>query len=236
MTFPVDQRSLGIHSSFRARRRAHVPQAASARVIAILVSALLLGALFTGQRALAFEQRAYEVEERDRDFEVRAYSQAIVAETNVEGDFESVGGEAFRILVAYISGENEARQSIAMTAPVTQESKGTKIAMTAPVTQEPSMRGYRVTFVMPSTFTLETLPVPRDGRIRLRQEPAQRFAAVRYSGFWSRSNYERHLEELRGWIDQRNLTPSGPPVWARYDPPFMPWFLRKNEILIPVAQ
>jgi hypothetical protein len=170
---------------------------------------------------MAYEKRAYEVLEHDRGFEIRAYSPAIVAETTVEGEFEKVGSEGFRMLFAYISGENQAGESVAMTAPVTQEA---------------SQNGHRVTFMMPSAFTLETLPVPRDDRILLRHEPAQRFAAVRYSGFWSRSNYERHLGQLRRWIEERELVATGVPVWARYDPPFMPWFLRTNEILIPVNE
>jgi hypothetical protein len=232
----IDHEGSGIGSGSRTRRRSLDAQREGASLRPMLLLAVLLGTLITGRNVMAFEKRAYEVVEHDRVFEVRSYSQAIVAETIVEGEFESVGSEAFRILVAYISGENEARESIAMTAPVTQESKGRKVAMTAPVTQESSKGGYRITFMMPSTFTLETLPVPRDERIHLRQDPAQRYVAIRYSGFWSRRNYERHLSELRGWIHQRNLKPKGGPVWVRYDPPFMPWFLPKNEILIPVTQ
>jgi len=125
-----------------------------------------------------------------------------------------------------------------MTAPVTQESeekdKGEKIAMTAPVTQESINAGYRFTFMMPSNLSLETLPIPRDPRIRLRQEPAQRYATIQYSGFWSQKNYDRHLHQLQTWMKKRALSPSGEAVWARYDPPFMPWFWRTNEILIPI--
>ncbi len=156
----------------------------------------------------------------------------MVAETYVEGDFERVGTEGFRRLVAYIGGANREQGKIAMTAPVGQAPASEKIAMTAPVGQEKVGERYRITFVMPSKYTLEDLPQPADRRIRLREEPARTVAAIRYTGFWSRSRYEAHERRLLEWIHRRGLESVGEPVWARYDPPFMPWFLRRNEILI----
>ena len=202
------------------------------RFIGIVVIGGLLG--MAGD-AVAYERRAYAVTEKDRAFEIRDYAPAIVAETIIEGDFEEAGNKGFRILFAYISGENEKNESIEMLSPATQEPEGEKIAMTAPVTQETAETGYRFTFMMPSSKSLETLPNPLDQRIRLSEEPAQRYATVTYSGFWSQRNYERHLGKLRAWMSKRGIAPSGGAVWARYDPPFMPWFWRTNEILIPVA-
>jgi hypothetical protein len=95
---------------------------------------------------------------------------------------------------------------------------------------------YRITFVMPSKYTLETLPQPTDPRIQLRAEPARNVAAIRYTGFWSGFRYDVHERELYEWIERRGLEPLGEPVWARYDPPFMPWFLRRNEVLIEVRE
>jgi len=123
-----------------------------------------------------------------------------------------------------------------MTAPVVQEPVSEKISMTAPVAQKKVGDRYRITFLMPSKYTLETLPQPTDTRIRLRAEQERRVAAIRYSGFWSRSRYDDHERKLREWIDERGLEPIGEPVWARYDPPFMPWFLRRNEILIELRE
>ena len=123
-----------------------------------------------------------------------------------------------------------------MTAPVVQEPASEEIAMTAPVAQEKVGDRYRITFVMPSEYTLESLPQPIDPRIRLRAEPERRVAAIRYSGFWRRARYEDHERSLYDWIQQRGLEPIGEPVWARYDPPFTPWFLRRNEILIEVRE
>lgn len=89
---------------------------------------------------------------------------------------------------------------------------------------------------MPSTTSLETLPTPTDEKVRLRAIPARRMAAVRYSGTWSRERYERNLDRLRRWMQANGLACAGEPVWARYNPPFTPWFLRRNEILLPIEK
>jgi effector-binding domain-containing protein len=183
---------------------------------------------------MAVEKAEYSVVEKSDNLELRRYDAHIVAETFVEGEFEDVGSEGFRRLAAFINGENSTKQSIAMTAPVTQESGSQKIAMTAPVGQEKSGNKWRITFLMPAEYTLETLPEPLDSRVRLKTEPARLMAAIRYSGTWRRSRYDAHLARLLTWIEDRGYRPTGEPVWARYDPPFMPWFLRRNEVLIAV--
>jgi effector-binding domain-containing protein len=85
-----------------------------------------------------------------------------------------------------------------------------------------------------ASYTLETLPAPNDPAVSLRQVPARYMAAVRYSGFWSEKAYNSNLDELSSWMAQQGLKAVGEPIWARYNPPFMPWFLRRNEILVPV--
>ncbi|MEN8689866.1 MAG: heme-binding protein [Desulfobacterales bacterium] len=183
---------------------------------------------------MAIEEVPYTVIEQNGAFELRQYSPHIVAETTVEGAFDQVGSEGFRRLADYINGENRTKQSIAMTAPVSQEAQPEKIAMTAPVGQEKSGDRWRITFVMPSKYALDTLPEPVDSRIDIKQEPGRLVAAVRYSGTWSRKRYEENKARLLAWIEERGFKQTAEPVWARYNPPFMPWFLRRNEILIPV--
>ncbi len=192
--------------------------------------------LLVAKSALAIEKAKYTVLEKEDDFEIRQYDSQIVAETFVEGGLEDVGNEGFRRLYAYISGENTKKQSISMTAPVGQEVKSEKIAMTAPVKQEKKGEKWRITFLMPAEYTLETLPEPDDARVKLAQEPGRMMAAVKYSGTWSKEGYEENRALLEEYIQKRGLTKAGDPVWARYDPPFMPWFLRRNEVLIPVEK
>jgi len=194
---------------------------------------LLLG-LLASPIAMAIEEPRYQVIEQDGAFELRDYAAFLVAETRVEASFEDAGNEAFRRLFRYISGDNAAQQKIAMTAPVTQ-GKGEKIAMTAPVTQVADGDHYRVAFVVPSRYSASTVPKPLDPRIEIRTVPARRVAVWRYSGRWTQERYDQMERQLREAIVARGLRVNGPPVLARYDPPFMPWFMRRNEVLIPTA-
>ena len=184
---------------------------------------------------MAIEEASYHVVKAPGIFEIRDYAPHILAETIVDGSLQDAGNTAFRILFNYITGDNRSRSSISMTAPVSQKCAGEKIAMTAPVSQQSSAGMWAVSFMMPTSYSLETLPVPNDDRITLRQVPAHRVAAVRYSGGWSEKKYLHYLQELESWITSNGLNVIGAPVWARYNPPFTPWFLRRNEILIPIS-
>jgi len=184
---------------------------------------------------MAIEVPAYRVLEQDGAYELRAYPPELVAETEVRGDFDSAGGAAFRRLLGYISGRNRPREKIAMTAPVTQVAAGTSIAMTAPVTQVGDGESYRVAFLMPAGYTAASLPVPLDPSIAIREIPARTLAAWRYSGRWTRSRYEDMERALRQVLDAKHLRATGPAIFARYDAPFVPWPLRRNEVLIPVS-
>ena len=198
--------------------------------IILAIAVIIIGAT----NAMAIEEAAYEVVKKDGRFEIRDYAPYILAETVVEGDMEQAGGKAFKRLFRYISGDNRSQEKIAMTAPVSQEPTGEKIEMTAPVGQRGAEGQWTVSFMMPSSYTLATLPEPVDQNILLREVPAHRMAAVRYSGFWSEKKYLRYKKKLESWIREKGLTIVGEPVWARYNPPFTPWFLRRNEVLIPV--
>jgi effector-binding domain-containing protein len=195
---------------------------------------LILLACFAVGCATTVEEAKYKVISKAENFELRDYPSYIVAETEVEGTLEDAGDKAFNRLFDYISGENQSRDKIAMTSPVTQKPSSEKIAMTAPVGQKPTAGGWMVSFMMPMSYTLDTLPVPNNPDVKLRQIPARRMASVRYSGTWSEKRYLRYLKELESWIEKNGFRILGEPVWARYNPPFTPWFLRRNEILIPV--
>jgi len=195
---------------------------------------LLSTAALWSATAMAIEEPAHNVVERAEPFEVRNYQSYVVAETFVDGPFDSVGNEGFQRLFRYISGDSRAAEKITMTAPVEQEAASAKIAMTAPVEQERAGGRWRIAFVLPASYTLANAPQPTDGRVVLAEVPSRRMAVVRYRGTWSEARYGEELAVLRKFIDERGLTPVGELVFARYDPPFMPWFLRRNEIQIPV--
>lgn len=198
-----------------------------------LQSLVMVVMVFASSSLMAIEEAKYRVVLADGPIEIRDYEPSIVAETVVSGDFEDAGNSAFRRLFKYIDGNNVTQEEIAMTAPVSQE-RSEKIAMTSPVGQQPAPGGWAVSFMMPASYTMETIPEPKDDSVAIREMPAYRAAAIRYSGFWSEKNYQEHLAELNAWLDANGYQRAGEPVWARYDAPFKPWFLRRNEILIPV--
>lgn len=208
-----------------------MPAGVCARLLAIPL------ALLASSTAMAIEEPRFRVLERDGAYELREYAPYLVAETRVTADFERAGNAAFRRLFRYISGHNTTRQKIAMTAPVTQSRPpGEKIAMTAPVTQVAADQGYLVAFVVPAKYTLDTVPAPNDPTVRIREIPSQRVAVWRYSGRWTAANYGQHEAELRRAMAARGIRATGAPILARYNPPFMPGFMRRNEVLIPVSQ
>ncbi|MFN4091754.1 MAG: SOUL family heme-binding protein [Brevundimonas sp.] len=200
------------------------------------ILALLLILLAAGTPAMATEEPAFTLVLKDESFEVRDYGATVVAEVTVSGSQDRASNQGFRILAGYIFGGNTRRQSIAMTAPVAQRRVSENIAMTAPVSQTSSASGWTVRFTMPSGYTLETLPVPNDSRITLRDEPGQRMAVIRFSGIADARQVERRSAELEQQLQSRGLEPTGPISLAQYDPPWTLWFLRRNEVMVPIAR
>ena len=200
------------------------------------------------------EQQPYELVERYSDFELRRYPAQAVAEVEVTASFDRAGNVAFRHLFDYISGNNTARQSLSMTAPViqgvaaSQQDSTERVQMTAPVLQRgplddgPSGEGevnesaYTVAFVLPAGMTEETAPVPTDPRVKIRTLPGSTAAVLRFSGSGSRSAFVKRSQELQRAVVGAGLRPSGPVRFARFDPPFKPWFLRRNEVIQDVEQ
>ena len=183
------------------------------------------------------EQQPYDVLRSFDEFELRRYPEHLLAEVVVTGPFDEVGNRAFRYLFAYISGENVSRSRVAMTAPVVQDAASSRIAMTAPVVQQPegaSADSFRVAFVLPADLTADTAPRPTNPRVSLRTVPESRVAVTRYRGRWTQDGYTKHLDELRAAIAAAALIPVGEPRFARFDPPYKPAFLRRNEVLLDV--
>ena len=180
------------------------------------------------------EEQKYTVEQKFPKFEVRQYEACVFADVTVTGDFESAGSAGFRPLIGYISGNNKPNSKIAMTAPVVQEPV-LKIDMTSPVLQQSSGQENIISFVMPSGMTLDALPIPTNSKVLLREVPEQLLAVSRFSGRWTVATYLKHVAELENNIAESGFKSNGPPRFARFDPPWTPWFMRRNEIQIPIA-
>jgi hypothetical protein len=203
--------------------------------------ALAVLLLTESTRAMAIEEPQYRVLEQDGPFELRQYSPYMLAETAVDAGFMNAGNIAFGRLFRYISGANTTQAKIAMTAPVEQapragEKASAKIAMTAPVEQAVADGVYRIGFVVPREYSPATVPQPTDARVSIRAVPARRVAVWRYSGRWTEANFRDNERLLRARLAQRHLEPvaGDSAIIARYNSPFAVWFLRRNEVLIPL--
>jgi hypothetical protein len=181
----------------------------------------------------------YAVVQADGAFEVRDYPALVVAETTRPGARREALGTGFGPLARYIFAKERGGEKIAMTAPVTQQRPAGReetIAMTAPVTQSPTEDGeWSVRFIMPSGYSLETLPEPGTSEVRLMEIPARRRAAVRFSGSTDDAALAAQEAALRAWMAARGLMPEGPATYAYYNDPFTPGFLRRNEVMIDIA-
>jgi hypothetical protein len=201
----------------------------------LLLCTLLLLSTLTGI-AMATEEPSYRSILQETPFEIREYPALIAAEVTVSGERSEAASAGFRSLAGYIFGGNTRKQSIAMTAPVIQnESPNEKIAMTAPVMQSPDPSGWIIRFIMPASYTLDSLPTPNDPKVRLVPLPPKRLAVVRFSGLVDDNDVEQQTAVLRAFIAQQKLTAVGTPSLARYDPPWTLWFLRRNEIMLEVT-
>jgi len=180
--------------------------------------------------AMAIEEPSYQVIETHDEYEIRRYDSFIVAETEVPVDHDSADSAAFRVLAGYIFGDNRAADSaggnvkMAMTAPVLS---------TAPNAVNRDAHIYR--FVMPAKYDLDSLPVPLDSRVTIREIPGQLVAVRRYSGRWNLKGFSANESILRDALQKNGVTPVGPTLFARYNAPYTPWFMRRNEVMLAVG-
>jgi len=207
----------------------------------------LMTTFMMGQTAMAIEEPAFKVTLKSEPFEVRQYAPILVAETMVEGDMDEASNKGFRRIADYIFGNNRAAQSgnsakIAMTAPVTVEPQSEKIAMTAPVTMSAVINDmreaklWRVHFVMPSQYTLSTLPQPNNPEVKLKEVPGKLMAVHSYTGFNTLAKVQSKTDELMAWLQQKNFKVIGAPQLSRYDPPWTLPMFRRNEIMVEIEK
>ncbi len=205
---------------------------------------LLIGSLLSlSGVAMATEEPKYSVLNNSEDFELRRYDAQIVAETYVDGDQKQASNKGFKILADYIFGNNTApsgqSSKISMTAPVKMQAtakQSQKIAMTTPVTlQQPQQQAegkWRVRFVMPSQYTMQTLPKPNNPAVKISQVPVQTYGVIKFSGLTGTDKVATKTTELKEWMQKQNLQLVGEPELARYNPPWTLPFMRRNEVMI----
>jgi effector-binding domain-containing protein len=204
-------------------------------VVAGLIILAIFAASLAGPVMSNVEKPKYTVVDRIEGVEVRDYPPMIVAEVEVSGERKAAINQGFKRIANYIFGDNSPRRKLEMTAPVTQQSAGEKIAMTAPVMQEAGSNLWKVRFVMPASYRLETLPAPNDKDVRLITLPAQRYATVTYSGLANEDSIAAQKQLLFETLAKHGVSTQGEAVLAFYNPPWTLPFLRRNEILVKIA-
>ncbi|GIU66891.1 heme-binding protein [Candidatus Phycosocius spiralis] len=172
----------------------------------------------------------------DGAFEIRDYNPQIIAEVRVPAGRSDPASAGFRPLARYIFGGNQPKTTIAMTAPVTRQKTGQSIAMTAPMTRQDGGGDWKVRFIMPEGSSLASMPAPLDPNVKLLEEPAKRYAVIKFSGFGTMETMEKKSAELHAWLTRRDLKPVGAAIFASYDPPWTPPFLRRHEVWLTLAK
>lgn len=208
-----------------------------------VVTVLLLGWTAYGYFLVKdIEEPKYEVLNKAEKLEIRSYSTYLVAEVDVQGEYREAMNQGFRILAGYIFGGNDGNSSIPMTAPVvsspkskTSDPEPITIPMTAPVLQSESGGSHTISFVMPSTYTLETLPQPKASAIRFREVPERTVAVLSFSGFASEVSVFEKKQEFATALTAKGLTSIGEIQLAQYDPPWSPPWMRRNELMVEIA-
>ncbi len=199
---------------------------------------------------MAIEEPKYELVSEEGAFQIRRYPSVLIAETFVDGDMDEASNNGFRLIADFIFGNNTApnapaggSEKIAMTTPVTVAPVSQKIEMTAPVTIEPvqgssekmsTANRWRIYFVMPSSYTLASLPKPNNSKVAIREVPGATYGVLTYSGFNFLSNVQTRTDELMAWLKSKKMEALQSPLFARYNPPWTPPMFRRNEIMVQI--
>ena len=202
-------------------------------MIASIITLLLIVGVLAGPVMSNVEKPEYKVIQSKQNIEIRKYDPMIIAEVEVNGKRKDAIGNGFRLLADYIFGNNKLEQNISMTAPV-QQKENQKIAMTAPVQQQLNGKSWRISFVMPSEYSFNSLPVPNDNRVRLKKILAKKFIVIEFSGTYSNENVEEHENQLMNYIETNKINIISSPKYAFYNAPWTLPFLRRNEIMIEI--
>ena len=204
-------------------------------ITSIIALILIVGGLLAGPVMSNVEKPDYKVIQTERNIEIRQYEPMIIAEVEVDGKREDAIREGFRLIADYIFGNNTVKRDIAMTAPV-QQQESQKIAMTAPVQQQSTGRSWQISFVMPSKYSMETLPEPKNDRVRLKEIMTKKFVVIKFSGTNSNENVTEHENQLMKYIESNQIKIIDSPKYAFYNAPWTLPFMRRNEVMIEINQ
>ena len=181
------------------------------------------------------EHAQYSVMKQSKDYEIRYYPEHIVAQTTVKGPYEEALNNGFRNVAGYIFGGNVKKESISMTSPVTfQNNLSEKIPMTAPVLEKKDGESHIISFVMPSSYTKDTLPTPTNSNVHIVIVPEKKFAVMRFSWYRSEQRIKKLGDKLLIALSRDAVSHKGSPIYAGYNAPWTPPWLIRNEVMVEV--
>ncbi len=204
-------------------------------MITSIITLILIVGVLAGPVISNVEKPDYKVIQSEQNIEIRQYEPMIIAEVDVEGKREDAIRDGFRLIADYIFGNNKVKLDIAMTSPV-QQQESQKIAMTAPVQQQSTGRSWQISFVMPSKYSMESLPEPNNDRVRLKEILTKKFIVIEFSGTNSNENVTKHENQLMNYIEANQIKINGSPKYAFYNAPWTLPFMRRNEVMIEINQ
>ena len=181
-----------------------------------------------------YKEPNYKILDKEEYFEVREYSEMLVAQTTTAGTYKESSGQNFKRLAGYIFGNNAINENIPMTTPVLQQKKSEKMAMTVPVYQQQEASSWTMTFILPSKYTLETVPTPLDKKIYVKVLSNVKVATLQFNGSMNEGNIKQHTQKLKNWVKDKNYSVMATAYSASYDPPWTLPMLRRNEIHLPI--
>ena len=200
-------------------------------MITSIIALFLIVGVLAGPVISNVEKPDYKIIKSEQNIEIRQYGPMIIAEVEVDGKREDAIRDGFRLIADYIFGNNTVEQNISMTAPVQQKEK---IAMTSPVQQQLAGKSWQISFVMPSEYSMESLPVPNNKRVRLKEILAKKFVVIEFSGSNSNENVIGHENQLMKYIKANQINIVGSPKYAFYNAPLTLPLLRRNEVMIEI--
>ena len=204
-------------------------------MITSIIALILVVGVLAGPVMSNVEKPDYKVIQSEQNIEIRQYEPMIIAEVEVDGKREDAIRDGFRLIADYIFGNNTVEQNISMTAPV-QQKENQKIAMTSPVQQQLAGKSWQISFVMPSKYSMDSLPVPNNNRVRLKKILTKKFVVIEFSGSNSNENVIGHENQLMNFIEANQINIIGSPKYAFYNAPWTLPFLRRNEVMIEINQ
>ena len=210
-------------------------------MINILIALVILTGLWSilGFFSSRVEQVDYTVVKKMNGYEIREYPAHIVAQTTVQGSYGESMNNGFRIVAGYIFGGNTKKESIAMTAPVVAQKVGGEktsesIAMTAPVVATTDGDSQIISFGMPRSYTLETLPTPNDSRVKIVMIPTKKYAVLQFSWYRSDARVKGMQEKLSSALVRDGVATKGSTAYAGYNAPWTPPWMNRNEVLVEI--